>query len=99
LTDVVIVTLMRDTLQAVIESVKNSVPDANFILVTDKGLIGDLRNRGLNKATGEFVCFGDDDIIVSREWYEKCTEILKNDIVLFVSLAEQSREHVRLECL
>jgi glycosyltransferase involved in cell wall biosynthesis len=79
LTDVIIVTLLRKTLPHVLKSVQKNIPNPKIILITDKGLIGDLRNKGLYQATSEFVCFVDDDIIVTKEWFDKCVEVLKTD--------------------
>lgn len=97
LTDVIIVTLMRDTLNTVIESVKKSVNNPKIILITDKGLIGDLRNKGLKMATSEFVCFVDDDVLVTNEWFDKCVEVLKNDASV-VCASGRTEEGYTLGC-
>ena len=70
--DVVIVTLLRSSLRYTLKSVHETIPDPNIILMTEKGILGVLRNEGLMKASSEYVCFVDDDVILSREWYAKC---------------------------
>ena len=88
---------MRDTLPLVIKSIKESIPDSNIIFVTGNGLIGDLRNKGLMKATSEFVCFVDDDIIVTKEWFGKCIETLKNNENV-VCVSGRTKEGYTLGC-
>jgi len=62
---------------ATIESVKAVIPNPNVILVTGKGAIGDLRNKGLRSCSSSLMCFVDDDIILNGSWYKKCMEVLK----------------------
>jgi hypothetical protein len=75
--DVVIVTLLRDTLENTIKSVKAVIPNPNIILITGKGAIGDLRNKGLLQCNSSLMCFVDDDIILNSNWYTKCMEALQ----------------------
>jgi hypothetical protein len=75
--DVVIVTLLRETLVDTIKSVKAVIPNPNIILITDKGTIGDLRNQGLRQCHSSLMCFVDDDIILNRTWYAKCMRALQ----------------------
>lgn len=74
--DVVIVTLLRETLRSALESVKAVIPNPNIILITGKGAIGELRNKGLSQCNSNLTCFVDDDIILNKSWYKKCTEAL-----------------------
>lgn len=77
--DVVVVTLLRDTLRYTIDSVCSSIPSPRLILITKRGkTIGELRNEGLSKASSEFVCFVDDDIIVTKEWFRKLMTFLRS---------------------
>ena len=75
--DVVIVTLMRETLDNTIKSVKAVIPNPNIILITGKGNIGDLRNKGLLQCSSSLMCFVDDDIILNSNWYKKCMQALQ----------------------
>jgi glycosyltransferase involved in cell wall biosynthesis len=75
--DVVIVTLLRYTLGNTIKSVKAVIPNPNIILITGKGNIGELRNKGLLQCTSELMCFVDDDIILNKNWYTKCMQIIQ----------------------
>jgi hypothetical protein len=75
--DVVIVTLLRETLHNTLESVKAVIPNPNVILVTGKGVIGELRNKGLLQCSSSLACFVDDDIILNSSWYAKCMEALQ----------------------
>lgn len=74
--DVVIVTLLRETLRNTLESVKAVIPNPNVILITGKGAIGELRNKGLLQCSSSLACFVDDDIILNSRWYAKCVETL-----------------------
>lgn len=76
--DVVIVTKMRDTLPIAMKAVRNNIPNPHFILVTKKGVIGDLRNEGLSQARSELVCFVDDDIQVPQNWFSQCSKKLRD---------------------
>ena len=75
--DVVIVTLMRQTLGDTIKSVKTVIPNPNIILITGKGAIGDLRNKGLRQCRSSLTCFVDDDIILNTDWFAKCMQALQ----------------------
>jgi hypothetical protein len=75
--DVVIVTLLRKTLADTIKSVKAVIPNPNIILITGKGAIGDLRNKGLFQCSSSLMCFVDDDIILNSSWYTKCMQALQ----------------------
>jgi len=75
--DVVIVTLLRETLRDTVKSVKAVIPEPNIILITGKGAIGDLRNKGLFQCTSDLACFVDDDIILNKSWYAKCMAALR----------------------
>jgi len=75
--DVVIVTLLRETLKNTIDSIKKTLPDPNIILITGKGAIGELRNKGLFQCKSSLMCFVDDDIIVNKNWYSKCMDALQ----------------------
>ena len=75
--DVVIVTLLRETLGDTIKSVKAVIPNPNIILITGKGAIGELRNKGLIQCSSSLVCFVDDDIILNSSWYTKCMQALQ----------------------
>lgn len=75
--DVVIVTLLRETLSNTIKSVKAVIPNPNIILITGKGAIGDLRNKGLLQCNSNLMCFVDDDIILNSNWYTKCIQALQ----------------------
>ena len=75
--DVVIVTLLRETLDDTIKSVKTVIPNPNIILITGKGAIGDLRNKGLSQCNSKLMCFVDDDIILNSSWYTKCMHTLQ----------------------
>jgi hypothetical protein len=68
---------MRKTLRSTIESVKAVIPNPNIILITGKGTIGDLRNKGLFKCSSNLMCFVDDDIILNNSWYTKCMQALQ----------------------
>jgi hypothetical protein len=77
--DVVIVTLLRETLGKTIESVKAVIQNPNIILITGKGAIGDLRNKGLHQCSSSLTCFVDDDIILNNSWYTKCMQALQDN--------------------
>lgn len=78
--DVVVVTLLRETLKYTVDSIYSSIPSPRLIIITKRGkTIGELRNEGLSKATSEFVCFIDDDIIVTKEWFKKLIAFLKSN--------------------
>jgi len=77
--DVVIVTLLRPSLSYTLKSVNDTIPNPNVILVTDRGSIGELRNKGLMQCNSRFVCFVDDDIVLNRNWFSKCMKRLEED--------------------
>lgn len=77
--DVVIVTLLRESLKNTMDSIKTVIPDPKIILITGKGAIGELRNRGLFQCSSSLACFVDDDIILNSSWYTKCMEALRTD--------------------
>ena len=87
--DVVIITLCRKSLAKTIQSAYEVIPEANIILVTDKIrpnlTLGMLRNKGLDKARSEFVCFLDDDIVVNKDWYHKCMKRLQDESTIAVA--------------
>jgi glycosyltransferase involved in cell wall biosynthesis len=74
--DVVVVTLMRDSLPYALQSARSCIPNPNFIFITEKGIVGELRNKGLRQCTSEYVCFMDDDVLLNKDWYEKCMRYL-----------------------
>lgn len=94
--DVVIPTLLRDSLLQTLKSVQDTIPDATVILVTGKGVIGDLRNKGLTRCSSEFTCFVDDDIILNKDWFDKCMNALKDKSLIAVS--GRTREGYTLGC-
>jgi len=96
--DVVVVTLLRDTLGYTIDSIGSSIPSPRLILITKRGrTIGELRNEGLSIASSEFVCFVDDDIIVNKEWFRKLMTFLKSNENIDVAFGK-IREGYTLGC-
>ncbi len=96
--DVVIVTLMRETLGNTIKSVNAIIPNPNILLITGKGAIGDLRNKGLLQCNSSLTCFVDDDIILNADWYKKCMEALLDNPEL-IAVGGKTRIHHTLGCL
>jgi glycosyltransferase involved in cell wall biosynthesis len=90
--DVVVVTLCRESLAKAIQSAYEVIPEANIILITDKIrkdlTLGMLRNKGLAKARSEYTCFLDDDIVLSKDWYDKCMKALQNESTIVVAGGE-----------
>lgn len=82
--DVVIVTLKRDSLKYAVEAVNRVIPDPNIIFVTGKGVIGDLRNKGLAQCSSPYCAFVDDDVVVNEDWFRICMEQLKNPELVVV---------------
>lgn len=77
--DVVIVTLLKPSLRYTLKSIYETIPEPHLIFVLEKGVIGELRNKGLERVKTEFVCIVDDDIILNRDWYAKCMRRLLED--------------------
>lgn len=84
MTDVVVVTLRRKTLNACLKAIGDSIPNPKIILVEGKGQIGDLRNRGLNQVKSPIFAFVDDDVIINKTWFERCSEKLRTPNVAMV---------------
>jgi glycosyltransferase involved in cell wall biosynthesis len=72
----VIVTLQRPTLTRCVNAVLNVIPNANIILITERGNIGDLRNEGLRQVESEIFAFVDDDVIVNKRWFKECMKYI-----------------------
>ena len=96
--DVVIVTLMRESLSNTIKSVKAVIPNPNIILITGKGAIGDLRNKGLLQCNSNLMCFVDDDIILNTDWYTKCLKALQANPEL-IAVGGKTPIHDTLGCM
>jgi hypothetical protein len=96
--DVVIVTLLRKTLVDTLKSVKAVIPDPNIILITGKGVMGDLRNKGLLQCSSELTCFVDDDIILNRNWYSKCMRVLQTHPEI-TAVCGKAPQHYTLGCM
>ena len=96
--DVVIVTLMRESLSNTIKSVKVVIPNPNIILITGKGAIGDLRNKGLLQCNSNLMCFVDDDIILNTDWYTKCLKALQANPEL-IAVGGKTPIHDTLGCM
>ena len=96
--DVVIVTLLRKTLGDTIQSVKAVIPNPNIILVTGKGAIGDLRNKGLLQCSSSLMCFVDDDIILNNSWYKKSIQALQAHPEI-IAVGGKTPVHHTLGCL
>jgi len=90
--DVVIVTLLRGSLTYTLKSVNEAIPNPNVILVTERGVIGELRNKGLMQCNSRYVCFVDDDILLNRVWFSKCMKRLEEDdsVIAVVGRTEES---------
>jgi hypothetical protein len=96
--DVVIVTLLRHTLENAIKSVKAVIPNPNIILVTGKGTIGELRNKGLSQCTSSLMCFVDDDIALNNDWYAKSRQALQ-DHPEIIAVCGRTPVHHTLGCM
>ncbi len=96
--DVVIVTLLRESLIDTIKSVKAVIPNPNIILITGKGAIGDLRNEGLLKCSSSLMCFVDDDIILNSSWYTKCMQALQTHPEI-IAVCGKTPIHHTLGCM
>jgi hypothetical protein len=96
--DVVIVTLLRESLGDAIQSVKAVIPNPNIILVTGKGAMGDLRNKGLFQCSSSLMCFVDDDIILNSSWYRKCMKALQAQPEI-VAVRGRTPVHHTLGCM
>jgi glycosyltransferase involved in cell wall biosynthesis len=66
--DVVVVTLQHKTLPRALFYASKVIPSPHFVLITERGNIGFLRNKGLKKATSPIVCILDDDIELNQNW-------------------------------
>jgi glycosyltransferase involved in cell wall biosynthesis len=95
--DVVIVTLLRSTLQRTIASINKVIPNPHIILVTEKGHLGTLRNLGLNQCHTEYSAFIDDDMELTPSWFERCMRTLKQNPNL-VSVAGRHHEGFTFGC-
>ena len=95
--DIVIVTLLRESLRNTLDSISKTVPDPHIIMITGKGVIGDLRNRGLQKCSSEYCCFVDDDVVLNKNWFSTCMEKLK--INSLVAVSGRSEEGYTLGCM
>jgi hypothetical protein len=96
--DVVIVTLLRESLVDTIKSVKAVIPNPNIILITGKGAIGELRNKGLLQCSSNLMCFVDDDIILNTDWYTKCIQTLQANPEL-IAVGGKTPIHHTLGCM
>lgn len=96
--DVVIVTLLRKSLKNTLKSVNDTIPSPSIILITDKGVIGDLRNKGLAQCHSEYVCFVDDDIILNKTWFSKCMARLVEDQEV-IAVAGRTQEIYTCGCM
>ena len=93
-----IVTLLRESLDDTIKSVKVVIPNPNIILITGKGAIGDLRNKGLFQCSSDLVCFVDDDVILNRLWFSKCMAAL-NAHPEIIAVCGKAPLHYTLGCM
>ena len=89
---------MRETLGNTIKSVKTVIPSPNIILITGKGAIGDLRNKGLRQCSSSLMCFVDDDIILNTDWYTKCMQALQANPEV-IAVGGRTPIHHTLGCL
>lgn len=72
-------------------SVKKSILNPNIIVVTDKGKLGELKNKGLAQCTSEFTCFVHDNVVLNPEWFSKCMDYLNKHsevVAVFGGLTE-----------
>jgi glycosyltransferase involved in cell wall biosynthesis len=60
-----------------VQRIKKVIPKSRIIYVTEKGILGDLRNQGLARATSEYVAFIDDDTLITSEWFIESLKVLK----------------------
>lgn len=70
---------MRKTLPRTLQSIRQTVPNPHIILITEKGIYGDLRNKGLAQCTSEFTLFIDDDVTLDQNWYEECMRLFRQN--------------------
>ncbi len=96
--DVVIVTLLRETLGNTVKSINEVIPNPNIILITGKGAIGDLRNKGLRQCRSNLMCFVDDDIVLNKSWYKKCMQALQDNPAL-IAVGGKTSIHHTLGCM
>lgn len=80
--NVIIITLKRPTLKTVTQRIKKIIPNSNIILITEKGELGTLRNKGLIQSKTEYTAFIDDDVLITKEWYEQSIKHLENSNVI-----------------
>jgi glycosyltransferase involved in cell wall biosynthesis len=78
--------------------VNETIPNPNVIIITERGSIGELRNKGLMQCNSRFVCFVDDDIILNRAWFSKCMKRLEeaDDVI---AVAGRTKEGYTLGCM
>jgi hypothetical protein len=95
--DVVIPTLLRQSLPAAVETARMVIPDPNIILLTERGVLGEIRNKGLAMCNSEFVVFIDDDVLVNSYWFRRCMETLQDPETIAVQ--GSVREGETLGCL
>ncbi|MFB9447293.1 glycosyltransferase [Dactylosporangium vinaceum] len=70
---IVVPTLGRSTLRALLDALGSLPPEVELLVVEDEGRHGPAaaRNRGWRSASGDWVVFLDDDVVPAADWYRR----------------------------
>ena len=69
----------KDNSQDIIDEYKEKYPDMFFPIIQENQGIGMARNNALQKATGEYIMFIDNDDYIDKDYIAKHVEQLKNN--------------------
>lgn len=69
---------LNDTLESLC---KQTFKNFEVILLTEKGNLSELRDKGLRSACGDIVCFIDDDVYCPPDWLQGVTQSFREGVV------------------
>ena len=69
---------LNDTLESL---TKQTYRDFEVLLVTEKGNLSELRDKGLRSSCGDVICFIDDDVYCPPTWLESVTKSFREGVV------------------
>lgn len=71
-----------NTIEKIVYSYKNKIPNLKFLKEENKGLLY-TRHTGIRESEGEILCYLDDDSFVDKNWLVEIEKTFKNPNVLF----------------
>jgi GT2 family glycosyltransferase len=86
----------QDNTARVCESMRGKLKNLTYIETGKNGILSRARNKGIEKSSGHYILFLDDDCIPAEDWIEKVTEALGHESIVAGAVSSPASNYYKL---